>query len=111
MTSRYVLDGITADMAAGKHVGLMGVTRHAARAYFETLADRPGWAKVRRANGVERIDHESGGTLRLFTPRQGSVRGATLDVLVLLDFEHLDHKRVRELLDEVRPTAAEIVRS
>lgn len=99
--NRYGSEGVARDLAAGRSVVYVG-SGVACRAAFESIAARmPDGARMRRANGDERIEHPSGGSLRF--RRLGAwwynLRGLTADVVVL-DGPEADHDcdLVRELM-------------
>ena len=83
--NRYGLEGVARDMAAGRSVVYVGSVV-ACRAAFERIAAlMPDGARMRRANGDERIQHPSGGSLRF--RRLGAwrynLRGLVADVVIL----------------------------
>jgi hypothetical protein len=102
--NRYVIEGLAADLRAGKHIGLMSVTRNVSRHTFTDLAVTvgAGSAEVRRANGQERITHASGGTLTVLTAKADSLRGLLLNVLVIADWEHIDMGAAADIMDAAR---------
>lgn len=111
--NRYVIEGLAADLRAGKHVGLMSITRSVSRRTFTDLAATLGdeAAEVRRANGQERITHASGGTFTVLTAKADALRGYLLNVLVIADWEHLDMGASAEIVHAARDIArAEVVR-
>ena len=98
--NRYGLEGVARDMAAGRSVVYVG-SGVACRAAFERIAAlMPDGARMRRANGDERIQHPSGGSLRF--RRLGAwrynLRGLVADVVILDGAEtDRDFDLVREL--------------
>ena len=98
--NRYGLDGVARDLAAGRSVVYVG-SGVACRAAFERIAAlMPDGARMRRANGDERIQHPSGGSLRF--RRLGAwrynLRGLVADVVILDDADaDRDLGLVREL--------------
>ena len=83
--NRYGLEGVARDLAAGRSVVYVG-SGVACRAAFERIAAlMPDGARMRRANGDERIEHPSGGSLRF--RRLGAwrynLRGLVADVVIL----------------------------
>lgn len=83
--NRYGLEGVARDLAAGRSVVYVG-SGVACRAAFERIAAlMPDGARMRRANGDERIQHPSGGSLRF--RRLGAwrcnLRGLVADVVIL----------------------------
>lgn len=84
--NRYVHEGIARDVEAGKRVAVLAATHDAAAAAFtEVRETRPGWAKVYRAAGAQRLEHESGGVAVFVSVRGNGYRGLTADTLVLVD--------------------------
>lgn len=98
--NRYGWEGVARDLAAGRSVVYVGSGR-ACRAAFERIAAlMPDGARIRHANGNERIEHPSGGFLRF--RRLGAwrcnLRGLVADVVVLDDAgTDFDLDLVREL--------------
>ena len=87
--NRYGWEGVARDLAAGRSVVYVG-RGVACRAAFERIAElMPDGARIRRANGDERIEHPSGGSLRF--RRVGAwrhnLRGLVADVIILDDAE------------------------
>ena len=83
--NRYGWEGVARDLAAGRSVVYVG-SGVACRAAFERIAAlMPDGARMRRANGDERIQHPSGGSLRF--RRLGAwrynLRGLVADVVIL----------------------------
>lgn len=83
--NRYGWEGVARDLAAGRSVVYVG-SGVACRAAFERIAAlMPDGARMRRANGDERIEHPSGGFLRF--RRLGAwrynLRGLVADVVIL----------------------------
>ena len=85
--NRYGWEGVARDLAAGRSVVYVG-SGVACRAAFERIAAlMPDGARIRRANGNERVEHPSGGFLRF--RRLGAwrcnLRGLVADVVILDD--------------------------
>lgn len=83
--NRYGWEGVARDLAAGRSVVYVG-SGVACRAALERIAAlMPDGARIRRANGNERIEHPSGGFLRF--RRLGAwrynLRGLVADVVIL----------------------------
>lgn len=95
--NRYGWEGVARDLAAGRSVVYVG-SGVACRAAFERIAAlMPDGARMRRANGNERIEHPSGGFLRLGAWRC-NLRGLVADVVILDDADaDRDLDLVREL--------------
>ena len=98
--NRYWWEGVARDLAAGRSVVYVG-RGVACRAAFESIAElMPEAARVFRANGDERIEHPSGGSLRFrrLGAWRHNLRGLSADVVVLDDADaDLDFDLVREL--------------
>ena len=80
--NRYVKEGIARDLVAGKRIAFV----HLAVANCAALHDLhalPGVTKVVRANGRERIEHESGGVVTFHAGSRGALRGMSCDVVYL----------------------------
>ncbi len=97
--NRYGWEGVARDLAAGRSVVYVG-SGVACRAAFERIAAlMPDGARMRRANGDERIQHPSGGSLRF--RRLGAwrynLRGLVADVVILDGDADFDLDLVREL--------------
>lgn len=82
--NRYVRTGLHIDLLDGKRVLYLGPTRGYAREVLRSLADEldPAEARVYRADGAERIQHRSGGSVR-FSSIGSSLRGYSVDVVVV----------------------------
>ncbi|BCW61858.1 hypothetical protein [Arthrobacter sp. StoSoilB22] len=103
--NRYVVDGLVADLRAGKTIGLMGITRVSTRNTFNAVADAvPDYelSRVYRANGYEQIDHAAGGSLRLLATSTSKIPSLGLTTLVIADWHHLDVALVENLVDTIR---------
>ena len=109
--NRYVTEGITRDLEAGKRVIVTASTMRTARLAFETLAAAHPWPVVRGTGGVERIESASGGVATFHSAqRRESVRGLQADVVAVVDgFERLSFNAARLALDEIRPIGAEMI--
>ena len=98
--NRYGWEGVARDLAAGRSVVYVG-RGVACRAAFERIAElMPEAARVFRANGDERIEHPSGGSLRFrrLGAWRHNLRGLVADVIILDDAEaDRDFDLVREL--------------
>lgn len=98
--NRYGWEGVARDLAAGRSVVYVG-RGVACRADFESIAElMPEAARVFRANGDERIEHPSGGSLRFrrLGAWRHNLRGLVADVIILDDAEaDRDFDLVREL--------------
>ena len=84
---RYIVEGVAADVAAGKRVALVGKIndRGELRSLFTRVLDAVGpdsFERVRRGSGREQAWHVSGGSLRLLTPE--TIRGTVADVVVAI---------------------------
>ena len=98
--NRYGWEGVARDLAAGRSVVYVGSGRACRATFVYVAALVPDGARIRRANGNERIDHPSGGSLRF--RRLGAwrynLRGLVADVVILDDAEAgRDFDLVREL--------------
>ena len=83
--NRYGWEGVARDLAAGRSVVYVG-SGVACRAAFERIAAlMPDGARMRRANGDERIQHPSGGSLRFrrLGAWRSNLRGLAADVVIL----------------------------
>lgn len=87
--NRYGWEGVARDLAAGRSVVYVGSGRACRETFAYVAALMPDGARIRRANGNERIEHPSGGSLRF--RRLGAwrynLRGLTADVVILDDPE------------------------
>lgn len=107
--NRYVLDGVLADMRAGRRVLIVGETQRHARHSFNELADRVGAdAQVVRANGRERIQHVGGGSIVFSSLGSGSARGLSFDV-VFIDADALPNQ-IAQLTPCVASSGGEVMR-
>ena len=83
--NRYGLEGVARDLAAGRSVVYVGSVV-ACRAAFERIAAlMPDGARMSRANGDERIQHPSGGSLRFrrLSAWRSNLPGIAADVVIL----------------------------
>ena len=108
---RYVPEGITRDLEAGKRVIVTASTMHATRLAFEVIAAAHPWPVMRGTPGVERIESASGGVATFHSARRsGSLRGLQADVVAVLDgFEGLSFNGARHALADIRAIGAEII--
>lgn len=106
--NRYIADGICRDLAEGKRVGLVALTRRCSRATFNLVAETIGdeAERVIKADGRELIITASGGELRIFTLSPSGLRGVSLDVLVIPDRDAIPYDRMMRLLDDIRAISA-----
>lgn len=99
--NRYVVDGILADMRAGRRVLVVAQTVRMARfAFNEVAAAAVEGETVRRANGRERITHPDGGWIRFCSVSGHGARGLAADVVFI------DADPTMEQLAELVPVAA-----
>ena len=95
--NRYALQGITSDAEKGKRI--VAVMPRAevreALAGVESLGGE-AVARVTRANGAERIDFTSGGSVAFAASRTGALRGAVADVVYIADQRDGNDPRVVE---------------
>ena len=96
---RYLVEGVARDVTAGKRVLVAMPRMVEAREVFRRVAESGDWSRVQRANGVESVEHGSGGRA-WFRSASNGVRGVDCDVLVVARgaADHLD-----ELLPAVVP--------
>ncbi|WP_193596086.1 hypothetical protein [Microbacterium sp. YJN-G] len=98
--NRYAAAGISIDASAGKRIivvtPIMGMIRSAMDEIIRSLDGvDPDSFRVRRANGAERIDFPSGGSIRFHSARS-SMRGMSANVV------YLDDNADREMTDAWR---------
>lgn len=111
MMTRYTAAGVLADMRDGKSVIYFG----SRAAGTELLADCVAMAgadevaRVARANGKERVDHRTGGSVRMVASPHG-LRGALPDVLVLEVQKDADPRVWHEIQSVLAGGRTEIVR-
>lgn len=100
---RYLVEGVARDVAAGKRVLVAMPRMVEAREVFRRVAESGDWS---RTNGVEPVEHGSGGRAWFRSASSNGVRGIQCDVLVVAGdaADHLD-----ELLPAVVP-GGEVVR-
>ena len=103
---RYLVEGVARDVAAGKRVLVAMPRMWEAREVFRRVAEAGDWSRVQRTNGMESVEHGSGGRAWFRSASSNGVRGIQCDVLVVVGgaADHLD-----ELLPAV-VSGGEVVR-
>ena len=96
---RYLVEGVARDVASGKRV-LVAMPRMEAREVFRRVAESGDWSRVQRTNGMESVEHDSGGRAWFRSASSRGVRGVHCDVLVVVG-DAADHSD--ELLPAVVP--------
>lgn len=86
--NRYVADGIVGDAESGLRVLYVGDTHVGTREAFNMIQERATLlgaklSLVVKANGGERIEHESGGRVYFVSSRSRGGRGLAVDVLFI----------------------------
>lgn len=106
--NRYELNGIVADAAAGKQVVIRSYQRDNANT-FKLLAEacEGAGATAHRANGRERYDLPSGGSIRFVSTELKSIRGLVCDVL--LTPRELVEATDRDLIHLLNTATAELI--
>lgn len=111
--NRYVIQGITEDLRAGKRVAVLSPNPTKNRLTFNEMLsalDEREIERVRRANGDEEIHHVSGGSLK-FPGGPSRIHPAAFDVLVIPDWNHLNESaRSRILYDAHEARRMELIR-
>lgn len=105
--NRYVIEGLLADAASGKRVGLVPRSAREIPEFLAVAAHHPGVAKVRRANGMQGVEFANG-SVEVFLSLD-AVRGHTLDV-VAVDGSAGDADRMRETIWPALTLGGEIIR-
>lgn len=106
--NRYIVQGLAADLRAGKQIGLMGYTREHANAVFRILLEALGTEPSRTivANGSESVELPNGGRLVVLTKTGNTLhRNAILDVLVALDWSNYPVDTIEAILAELSVSA------
>lgn len=112
--NRYVVDGVLADLAAGRRVLVVSQTVNQGRYAFDDIvsalqdAGRHDDVIVRRANGAQRIEDRRGGWVR-FCSVASSARGMTADV-VFIDADPTI-EQLADLMPVVASTGGEVIRA
>ena len=102
---RYLVEGVARDVASGKRVMVAMPRMVEAREVFRRVAESGDWSRVQRTNGMESVEHDSGGRAWFRSASSHGVRGVHCDVLVVVgDVADRD-----ELLPAVVP-GGEVVR-
>ena len=98
--NRYVLDGITADVRAGKKVGLLSPKMAYSVSCFRDVLRRlpKDLDSARHVCGDEHATFKSGGSLRVL-PGGDLSREWPMDVLVILEWNHVSDD-ITALVDE-----------
>lgn len=106
--NRYIIQGLAADLRAGKQIGLMGYRRDHANAVFRTLLNELGTEPSRTvlSHGSESVELPNGGRLVVLTKTGSTLhRNATLDVLVALDWHNYPVDAVEAIFAELHISA------
>lgn len=92
--NRYAAAGITNDAyEAGLRIAVLSDSARGVRDAFNQIAQDAVSARIRRANGAERIDYPSGGAIT-FHRSVDHIRGVSADIIYLDgDAEHQVHER------------------
>lgn len=109
MSHRYLVEGIARDVAEGKSVVIVAITRSEALKLHHQVIEHAGpdsWRRIVKAHGAECADHVGGGSLRPLAVT-ASLRGRRVDVLVIRDFRHMTDAQQSELLASA-PMAGEM---
>lgn len=81
-----MVDGAIRDLEAGKRILLLAQNRRMSQRHFDDIARRLDdigiEAKVRRTNGQERIDLDTGGSI-VFRSTERAARGYSADVMIV----------------------------
>jgi hypothetical protein len=106
--SRYLVEGIKADLARGLRVGVVAHTMVGAREVFASVAEamKNDAEKITRTNGNERVTSKEGGEFRVFSRHSKGMRGVSLDVLVIADRGAYTYEQYRDLMEEALPVMA-----
>ena len=91
--NRYVIAGALADAKAGKRVVLVGTGMSA---YLGLVDHAPEVKRIMRANGNERMDFTSGGSIRLLDHRRGGITPGLVADVIFLDADAAHTPRVLE---------------
>ena len=81
---RYLVEGVARDVAAGKRVLVAMPRMVEAREVFRRVAESGDWSRVQRTNGMESVEHDSGGRAWFRSASSHGVRGVHCDVLVVV---------------------------
>lgn len=106
--SRYLIEGVTRDLAKGLRVAVVAHTMVGARAIFADVAAamKDDAERISRTNGAERITAKGGGEFRVFSRQSRGMRGVSLDVLVIADRGAYSYEQFQSLMEEVTPIMA-----
>lgn len=105
--NRYVIEGLLADAASGKRVGLVPGSAREIPEFLAVAARHPGVVKVRRSNGMQGVEFADG-SVEVFLSLD-AVRGRVLD-LVAVDGGAGDADRMRETIWPALSLGGELVR-
>ncbi|WP_136024255.1 hypothetical protein [Microbacterium sp. K27] len=114
--NRYAALAIAMEASEGKRILVITEKAEAIRAAVDEFAELPdvlmGGARIRLANGAERIDFPGGGSI-LFRPARGSVRGyAAHTVFLDAGVDHtLTVARRQDLAGTLHTTGGDIIRA
>lgn len=107
MSNRYITEGITNDLRAGKRILLVGPNRSYSRHTFRNVAEAAQDAiyehpihTLHVSSGREYLKLHNGGELTVVTI--DGIRGRTAEVVVLLEWEYITGNDL-EVLDRVLP--------
>lgn len=81
IVNRYVIEGLLADAASGKRVGLVPGSAREIPEFLAVAVRHPGVVKVRRTNGMQGVEFANG-SVEVFLSLD-SLRGHILDVLAI----------------------------
>ena len=105
--NRFVVEGLVREAQRGKRVACASL-RVEHQAVLDAAGRAEGACSTVRANGRQRVDFTSGGSIAMFSTDPAAVRGLSLDVLYLDLAAELAYSR--NLYADAIPTGAEIIR-
>ena len=97
--SRYLIDGILADLEGGHNVFIVAPTlREAEHSLGRVIAaaDAEAWTKLRKANGNKSATHAGGGTVYAMAATPG-LRGHAPDVLLVTGMNSMSEAQRTEV--------------